>query len=354
MSGQGDEVARSGTTSQSIESGMGSTSLSDPFVAIPAARTTVGLRRRVKAPEGSSNMEVRRSSRVAAARAKPFLLPVAEEEPGTPNRVQSHKLMDPMGNAVGFRDTANPQLGLSTGEVGLVGRKRSASNAAPGSERHGQAPVKLASASDFPPGHFDEPNSDDHIPLDPPQPNLGRISPMKIDPFNLTNARHSHSITSPVSSTLSQNPLLLPAEIDDHTTSARRPTSSLAQSRDAGTAQPVMEGMFPIGEGFHAPGYAPVEGAAYNVQSPPLGRIDEGRSTKGGSTRSRRLFAEYTRAIKTGPLDLTAAARNPTLHAILQDVCIYLSQIALCIKIDSHIVRPAGCQPGSAPEPADH
>ena len=311
MSGQGDEVARSGTTSQSNDSGMGSASLSDPFVAIPAAKTTVGSRHRVKAPEGSSIMEVRHSSRVAAARTKPLLLPVAEEEPGTPDRSQSRKLIDPMGNVVDFRDTANPQMGLSTRKAGLIDRKRSLSRAAPGTASHGQAPVKLASASDFPPGHFDEPNSDDHIPLDPPQQNLARISSMKIDPFDSTNARQAHSTASPVSSNLSQNPLLQPATIVERTPFARR-LSSLARSRDGNTAQMNMEGILPIGEGFQAPGYAPVDGATYNTQSSRLGK---------------QSFAEYIRTMKVGPLDPTAAVRNPALHAILQDVRIYYHKL---------------------------
>jgi hypothetical protein len=85
MSGQRDEMAKSGTTARSTGSGSGSASLSDAFVAVSVGKATTGSRRRVKAPEGSSTMEIRRSTWVAAARAKSVLQPVVEEELGMLN-----------------------------------------------------------------------------------------------------------------------------------------------------------------------------------------------------------------------------------------------------------------------------
>ena len=219
MSGQGDEVAKSGMTTKSTDSGMGSASLSDPFVAIPVNETTTRSRRRIKAPEGSSAMEVRRSNRVAAARSRSILQPVVEENLVIPETSQAHELLGSMENMVGLRDTVNPQLRLSTSGTSLVGRKRSASGDAPGSVRQGHNPNKpLASADGFPPGHF-EPNSNDHIPLMFPECSPVQLSPMRVDSVLPTDVNHPD--TSPISSSISQNPLLRPVGSHESTPSPR-------------------------------------------------------------------------------------------------------------------------------------
>jgi hypothetical protein len=151
MLGQGDEphAAEPGTAFGDMDSGSATSSLSDPFVVITAVKATPSTRRRVKAPEGSSAMEVRRSSRVAAAKSRPLLLPAVEEEPS-----QFRPLVDPLGNTADLRGAVNPQMVSSASGTGQVGRKCSASSAAPGSARRAPNPHLLASAADFSPGHF--------------------------------------------------------------------------------------------------------------------------------------------------------------------------------------------------------
>jgi hypothetical protein len=163
----------------SSDSGQGSAPLSDPFVAT----TVVGDSRidsvsRVRAPEGAAQLLVRRSARVASSRSRSLQTgpPVAEfvdAPPGGKRKIgYSYQVLppvveesgsavdrgDPVGIGGGSRDTADPQLGSSAILLPLAGRKRSASGAAPGSGRRGPVPRPLASANDFSPSHFDEPN----------------------------------------------------------------------------------------------------------------------------------------------------------------------------------------------------
>ena len=58
-----------------------------------------------------------------------------------------------------------------------------------------------------------------------------------------------------------------------------------------------MEGLIPIGEGFQAPGSAPVGGITYQVHSPCMGRPDSGKAGTSGSMRGRQLFSEYTSVV---------------------------------------------------------
>jgi hypothetical protein len=257
-------------------------------------------------------MEVRRSTRVAAARSRSILQPVAEENLVTPVLSQVRESLSSMGNTVGLRDTVNPQLRSSVGGTSLAGRKRSASGDAPGSPRRGYNPNKLASANDFPPGHFDEPNSDDHIPSLQCTPI--QLSPMRID--SVIPANISNPDASPFSSTISQNPLLKPVRSHDRTPSPRRHPTASIHTRDSNRARTAMEGMFPIGQGFQAPGYAPVGGATYKIHSPQLGGSKSGKLDNNLSARGRKLFAEYTSTVEAGQHD-------PPLNASLQDVRIH-------------------------------
>jgi hypothetical protein len=304
MTGQGDKIGGSGTTTNSSDSAP----LSDPFVAIPTGKAAAGSRQRVRAPEGSQAMEVRRSSRVAANRTRSvqpstfdssaqagmaappggnhpaFLAPqalqvVPEEDQAFP--AQSLLPSVSRGKTVDFRDSVTPQMTPSVGRIAMTGRKRSASSAIPESMRRGHNPNKLASAADFPPGHFDEPNSDFHIPPMDNFPNDVQTSPMRID--------RAINDATPISSPLSHNPLLFNPT---HT------SSPPVITRDGNVAWAAMEGLLPIGEGFQAPGYAPVGGVSYRFQSPRLGK-----QSSRGSAKGRQLFAEYASMAEPGPLD---------------------------------------------------
>ena len=68
----GNVMTRTGTTASSTESGQGSEPLSDAFVAATTETSSGrGSQRRVRAPAGSSQMEVHRSRRVALSRSGP-------------------------------------------------------------------------------------------------------------------------------------------------------------------------------------------------------------------------------------------------------------------------------------------
>ena len=332
MSGQGEEATQSsgtGTTTSGTDSGSGSGSLSDAFVVVTVGKsTTASSRRRVQAPAGSSNLEVRRSSRVALSRARSsrattleasgqvlgdapaggerttgfapqVLHPVVEEERSLPG--QPHLPTGPLGTAVGFRDTATAQASPMVEGAVLVGRKRSATSAAPGSVRRGHGPNKLASAADFSPGHFNEPTSDDHIP-DLLHPSAAPASPMRVDPVIPPHARQLATPVTPISSPLSQNPLLLrPTVGNRHTPSPRRqPLTTTLHTRDGNVAWAALEGLHPIPEGFQAAGYAPVGGITYRVRSP---RFQVQGSH--GSQQGRKLFEEYASMADLGSHDHT-------------------------------------------------
>jgi hypothetical protein len=334
MSNRGVETDGSGTATSSTDSGLGSGSLSDAFVAVEVTKSTVGSKRRVQAPAGSASLEVRRSSRVASrltrttasvtsdrvsGEASPgsahatgynfrILQPVAEERLPAPGHPRLPT--DPLGNAVGFRDTVTPQRIPEASEATLpvVGRKRAATSAAPGSVRRGQGPSKLASADDFPPGHFDEPFSDDYIPvLNSPHGVADQASPMKLDPANREISAPRDTAVTPISSALSINPLLQrPAGVSQHTPSPGRRQPASLRTRDGNAAWAAAEGLLPVGEGFQAPGYVPVGGVLYTVRS-PRAQIPASH----GSKRGRQLFAEYASMAETGPHDLAQHGTQP-------------------------------------------
>ena len=227
----GNVASGTATATSSTNSGQGSEPLSDAFVAVEAGgEANRKAAKRVMAPEGSDRFFVRRSSRVASSRSQTagasssnpvmevvdappggkrktgyayqVLQPVAEEA-GPPIRT-----VEPVGNAGGLRDTTTPQQALTSS---LVGRKRSATSAAPVSDQHGSATKRLASAADFSPTHFDEPVSDGHIPAfdptqhhAPPSPHQRSIppSPMAVEPEapgRHANLQHSFSVISSLS-----------------------------------------------------------------------------------------------------------------------------------------------------------
>lgn len=133
-----DQLPWSGTTTSSTDSlsGQGSESLSDAFVAVPAGRNPRrGANQCVAAPQSSSHLNVRRSTRVVPSRARStqpnslstsnqlfveappggrraagyayqVLQNVPEEGPGDPS--QSGQPIGTSGNAGDSRDNATP------------------------------------------------------------------------------------------------------------------------------------------------------------------------------------------------------------------------------------------------------
>lgn len=329
MSGQGDEAAKSGTTTKSTDTGLGSASLLDPFVAILVPEVTTGLRCRIRAPEGFSVMEVQHSTWVAAARSKSVLWLVVEEDLDVQEPFQSCKLLGSTGNMAGLQDTINSQLIPSIAGTRLGGRKRSASGAAPGSVRYGHNPNKLASVDDFPLGHFDEPNSDDHIQLRSPRQSSVQLSPMRVDPDIPADIRRPD--VSPISSTISLNLLLKSAEPNECMPSPQRHPSTPEHSHDSNKVRTDMEGLIPVGEGFKAPGYVPVGNIAYKIHSPRLEGLYGGKSDSVVSTRGRSLFVEHTSMVEVGPHDPPVVSYHPALHVIMQNVHIHS-----CVLIITH------------------
>jgi hypothetical protein len=325
--------ARPGASASSIDSGQGSEPLSDAFVAVPVPRRSKkASSMRVEAPEGSSMMLVRRSTRVASAMAKsvmadtagypapiiirvppalgrttkgaPLLLPsVAEESPGVP--------LGLLGNAGGLRDTSAPRVDLSAGASMLAGRKRSASSAAPGYMRRPKLP-HIASAADFSPTHFDEPQSDGLMP--PHVASAAVFSPThfddpRSDAPNYTSRPASPTGTgllavkpaaTPMSSPLSQNPLLQrDSPMVFSTPSPSRRRSASFRTRDSHAAWEAAEGLLPIREGFTAPGYRPAQvvgGITYKVHSPTTRRPGSQ-----GADIARQLFDDLA-----GPDEIAA------------------------------------------------
>jgi hypothetical protein len=287
-----------GTTTSSLDSGQGSASLSDAFVAVPTATG------RVAAPEGVSRLSVRRSSRVASSRSRSLQagtpnvagpsntsapnIQVVDALPGGKRRTgyayqvlssvaeetrNSHTPDGPSGNASGPRDTATPRTDI------LAGRKRAATSAASGSERRAPFTRPMASAADFSPTHFDEPMSDDRVPALPRIP-----SPQgPIDP--------SSPARTPSSSPISQNPLVRrSSDMVIHTPSPRRRSTSF-RTQDGNAAWAAAEGLLPITEGFTAPGYVPAQvvgGITYSVHSPRRHQLAASRPDVG-----RQLFRDY-------------------------------------------------------------
>ncbi|KAF8804422.1 hypothetical protein BYT27DRAFT_7106656 [Phlegmacium glaucopus] len=238
------------------------------------------------------------------------------------SRVVSSKARSSQASMVGTSDQAVEALAggkRTVGHVSLVaggpvstGHKRSAMSAALGSICHGRELTPLASASDFPPGHFDEPFSDDCVP-----PITG-TSPMRVD--------QAGRITAPILSPMSQNPLFQrPAVVSGFTPSPRSQCSGHFRTRDGNVAWAAMEGLLPIPDGFKATGYAPVGGVTYKVQSPHLQDLGSQGSRKG-----RRLFEGYEEGAQTGrfghPQVARQAGQQIAMQANMQD---FSQQIAM-------------------------
>ena len=347
----GNVASGTATATSSTNSGQGSEPLSDAFVAVEAGgEANRKAAKRVMAPEGSDRFFVRRSSRVASSRSQTagasssnpvmevvdappggkrktgyayqVLQPVAEEA-GPPIRT-----VEPVGNAGGLRDTATPQQVLISGSApSIVGRKRSATSAAPAPDQRGSASKRLASAADFSPTHFDEPVSDGHIPAfnptqhqAPSSPHQRSFppSPMAVEP-EAPLRPHSQHGSSAISSPISQNPLLRRDDtmaVLTPSPSRRRNGPQVFRTQDANAAWAAAQGLLPIGEGFTAPGYVPthlVGGIRYSVRSPTTAVPHQ--SITQHANVGRQLFVEYTdSAAKGGDLQQQVLPESPHLQ----------------------------------------
>jgi hypothetical protein len=134
--------------------------------------------------------------------------------------VLSRQMGGPMGssgNADGFQDVGIPQENPEARNEVPVGQKRSAMSAAPGTPCRGRNPVHCASALDFSPTHFIEPQSD--VPIsqeDAPSTHHDLTSP-------------AHSMTR-MSTPISQNPLLQTRR-HNSTSHTHTPSPMSSQSR---------------------------------------------------------------------------------------------------------------------------
>ena len=189
--------------------------------------------------------------------------------------------------------------------------------------------------------------SNDRIQLKSPQQELIQHLPMRVDPA--IPADVGWPDVSPISSTISKNPLLRSAGPNERTPSPRRHTSTSVHTCDSNKAHAVMEGLIPIGEGFRALGYAPVGGVTYKIHFPRAEGSGRGKSDNDISMRSRRLFADYTSMVEAGPHDPLVAGYHPALCAILQDVHIHSRISSSYMHNDLHIVRSVESQSFSDP-----
>lgn len=156
---------------------------------------------------------------------------------------------------------------------------------APGAQDQVCNPIHLASVADFLPTHFEEPQSD------------GLLDAWQGQ--EVGNQDRTHNPTSPMmvvpnmlpsSSPFSQNPLLCHAStIEAHTPSPARRHSNTLCMHDANKAWLAAEGLVPVTDNFHTPGFVPAQlvgGITYKVHSPRSQCL-------GIASASRKLFGEH-------------------------------------------------------------
>jgi hypothetical protein len=290
-----DPISRSpkSTTKESSDS-QGSAPLSDPYTATHVLK---GDQNVVVAPMGASRLSVqRRSNRLAAASATPSQIStpqvifsktapdgkksigwrykVVEGDGESSTPVTSDTPDNLHGNINGpWNVDATPAGSKDRSVAPGVGRKRTATSEAPGSESRAKGP---ASAVDFPRDHWDEEMSDREAALllkSPPvihgaerdgprsphrqtattskdlrgSPKHVTSSPMKVDEHSAKGKLRA--ILSPSSSPISQNPLLAkkvaPIPL--------RPQIPNVQTTNAHWLN--SHGLIPVGDNINAPGY---------------------------------------------------------------------------------------------------
>jgi hypothetical protein len=213
------------------------------------------------APQVIEQLEVRWSSRVASL-ARPtqatrpvitlvdtppggrwvagyvyqVLPPVVEETAGPSGHVGEP--MGSSGNADGFWDIGTPQVNPEVRNNVPTGRKRAATSAAPGTPCRGHNPMHRATAADFSPTHFVEPQSDVPIPQEGALDDHHDLaSPMRTMPM--------HSRTQ-MSTLLSMNPLLQTWRDNNAATHTPSPMNSQLHryhTSDANVAWAATEGL---------------------------------------------------------------------------------------------------------------
>jgi hypothetical protein len=187
-----------------------------------------------------------------------------------------------------------PQFGPTTG----MGRKRSATSAAPASGHRRSVAKRMASASNFSPTHFDEPVSSGPVPPSPNTP-YKHSSAARVAPENNGHVKGSQLPSLPSSSPISHNPLLGREDhmvIQTPSPPRRRPQSF--RTHDGDTAWPAAKGLLPVREGFVAPGYVPAQlvgGVTYTVRSPQAGAPRPQQPIVREASVARHLFGEYER-----------------------------------------------------------
>jgi hypothetical protein len=216
------------------------------------------------------------------------VLPPAEEQ-GDKAPELLDEPEDVSGKAAGSRDSAVIQAGSKVLQAAKVGRKRAATSEAPGASERTltRIPPPLASAADFSPTHFDEPQSGGLLDAwhDGTGTNTqaaeqwatgvgGKLpSPMAVEPRALTRAEKGKgkAAATPGSSPVVKNPF------------RHQSTQDVYHTRNADAAWSVAQGLVPAGDEHHPAGYTPVGGVTYKVVSPK----DRGLSV------GRRLFSQY-------------------------------------------------------------
>jgi len=365
------ELTRSGMTADSTDSGQGSEPLLDVYVAVEMEKDSrKGVSQRVKAPGGSAQLEIRCSARVASARSKstqgpspgPALIKappgmklsagykyqvlqaVLEDSEDIPR--QSGRPTDPSEKAGGSQDTTTTQESSKVSTAAKVGHKRSVTSEAPGSLDCGHTnPTHLASAVDFSPTHFDEPQSDgllgawEEAPLQIGHDIAGEDArnqggegdptlPMAVDPKTPVFKGKGKAIATPNSSPIMHNPLLQRSTIvETHMLSPAKNQSATYYMCDPNAAWLAAEGLVPVADGFQATGYVPAQivgGVSYKVCSPK----SQHASVK-GSSLGRKLFVEY----------MGDPHKSPCAPHITQQVMALHNPHDSCT--DAHIVRTA-------------
>ncbi|KAF8229606.1 hypothetical protein L208DRAFT_1401928, partial [Tricholoma matsutake] len=221
---------------------------------------------------------------------------------------QSGRPTDPFENAGGSRDTTTTQASSKVGMAAMTGCKRSVTNDTPGSLDRRQNPAHLASAADFSPMHFKEPQSDGLLGawLEAAPQNRHNVvaeevgnqddggdptSPMAVD-LNPVFKGTGKAITTPNLTPISHNPLLHEStRVKTHMFSPEKHQSDTYYTCDPNAAWLAAEGLMPLADSFRAAGFVPAQiggGVSYKVHSPKSQHASAEALSLG-----KKLFVEY-------------------------------------------------------------
>ena len=194
-------------------------------------------------------------------------------------------------HVTGSRAFTTTQVDSEVVGTSLGGCKHSASAAAPGTPCHKHLPAPLASAADFMPMHFIEPNSD--------LPNLGLLA-------TVASSKH----LSPASSTFSANSLLWRGVSEAPLVHAHSCTSHATWL--------AKEGLAPIPKGYSVPGYVPAASGGLpsaavlgGVSSASLARQED---VAGTSMRDTALHGQQSTTLHGQQFKTLHGQQHKTLH----------------------------------------